>query len=77
MAKHNFERVTFLLRTWELGLRITYKEVYQIKETSLLEDFQQRQQLKWLAFITRRENSNIMKTSYSIIPQKEQGRKLP
>lgn len=38
--------------------RIKNKQLYQIKETASHEDFQQQQQLKWLAHEMQRENNN-------------------
>lgn len=36
------------------------KELYQITKTTSLEDFQQQQQLKWVAYLTQRENNDII-----------------
>lgn len=46
-----------LLRILWTGVR-THKGLYQITETTKLQDFQQRQQLNWIAHGTRKENND-------------------
>lgn len=46
---------------WKRRYRVTNEELYQIIGTTLIEDFNHQQQLKWLAYLSRRENTDIMK----------------
>lgn len=58
--------------------RIINKEFHQITKTTSFEDFQKRQQLKWIAHITQRENNDIIKMlTFHTTSNKILGRKLP
>lgn len=47
-------------KSYRLGL-YNHKELCQIAKTSSLENFQQQQQIKWIAHVVLRENNDIIK----------------
>lgn len=47
------------LLNWSYG--VTNKVLYEITQCTSLEDFQQRQQLKWIVQVKRREDIVIIK----------------